>query len=341
MAVRRPPTAAALAIALACGAACSSASSATTTAPTSPSSQPPAGATGCARTSTGLVPLTDLGARTYAGEAGGLYPTGNARPGAHDATGQTLARQIGPVDTEGRPDPGGRYAFVSIGMSNTTQEFSVFKASADADPQKDPRLAIVDGAQGGMTAQAWSSPGCTCWSVLETRLRSAGLTNHQVAAAWVKLANSNPRGDFRREAELMRDQIGGVLRQLRVRFPHLRLAYLSSRTYGGYATTTLNPEPYAYESGFAVKWVIEQQLAGAGGLGLDENGAGDVPWLSWGPYLWADGLTPRSDGLIWTCADFADDGTHPSASGRRKVADLLLQFVRTDRTAREWYLAGQ
>jgi lysophospholipase L1-like esterase len=49
-------------------------------------------------------------------------------------------------------------------------------------------------------------------------------------------------------------------------------------------------------------------------------------------------LRPRSDGLTWACSDLADDGTHPSSTGRQKVAQLLLDFVRTDPTAREWYL---
>jgi len=271
----------------------------------------------------------------YQGFPGGLYPGGNERPPAHEAAGVELARRIGPRDREGRPDPGGRYVFVSIGMSNTTQEFSVFKPLADADAAKDPHLVIVDGAQGGMTAADWASAACPCWSVLETRLASAGVTPRQVATAWVKLANRSPTDAFPVHAERLRDDIVAVLRQLKARLPNLTLAYLSSRTYGGYATTPLNPEPYAYEGGFAVKWVIDAQLAGR--LPYEEAG-GEVPWLSWGPYLWADGLRPRSDGLTWACADFREDGTHPSATGARKVADLLLAFVRTDPTAREWYL---
>lgn len=61
-------------------------------------------------------------------------------------------------------------------------------------------------------------------------------------------------------------------------------------------------------------------------------------WLAWGPYLWADGMRPRSDGLTWACSDLAADGTHPSDDGRRKVADMLLGFMNADATAREWYL---
>jgi hypothetical protein len=54
--------------------------------------------------------------------------------------------------------------------------------------------------------------------------------------------------------------------------------------------------------------------------------------------MWADGLNPRSDGLTWACSDFnPSDGTHPAASGREKVADSLLAFVRHDVTTSPWY----
>jgi hypothetical protein len=59
----------------------------------------------------------------------------------------------------------------------------------------------------------------------------------------------------------------------------------------------------------------------------------------WGPYLWADGTTPRkSDGLIYESKDVDIDGTHPSESGRKKVAELLLRFFQTDPVASSWYL---
>src|SRR5262249_18243161 len=61
-----------------------------------------------------------------------------------------------------------------------------------------------------------------------------------------------------------------------------------------------------------------------------------------GPYLWADGLTPRSDGLTYACSDFISDGTHPAPGGARdKVAQMLLTFFKTDTTTRPWFLSGQ
>lgn len=301
----------------------------------SPVEAPPTTGQGCSRTSVGFAPLTDPG--SYQGQSTGLYEGGaNVPPGGHLAAGLDIARGIGPLSAEGQPDASGRYVFISVGMSNTTQEFSAFKPMADSDGSRDPRLAIVDGAQGGMTASDWANPGCSCWTALDQRLRSAGVSAGQVAVAWVKLADRQPNEGWPAHAIRLRDETISVLRLLKARFPNLRLAYLSSRIYAGYATTTLNPEPYAYESGFAMRWVVEEQLRGALTF---EGAAAAAPWIAWGPYLWADGTQPRGDGLTWACSDFQDDGTHPSGSGRQKVAGRLLDFVKSDPTAREWYLA--
>ena len=87
-------------------------------------------------------------------------------------------------------------------------------------------------------------------------------------------------------------------------FPNLKIAYLSSRVYAGYASTPLNPEPHAYETAFAVKWVIADQIGGQPALNYDPaQGTVRRPWLAWGPYLWADGVKGRQDGLVYRRED--------------------------------------
>jgi len=97
--------------------------------------------------------------------------------------------------------------------------------------------------------------------------------------------------------------------------------------YAGYATTRLNPEPYAYQR-LAVKWTVQDRI----------EGKLKGPWLGWGPYLWTDGTKGRADGFTWTCADVAADGTHPSREGQEKVGRLLLSFFTKDRTTRTWFI---
>ena len=66
---------------------------------------PAARASNCAGTSTGMIPVTDLGAGLYKGVQGGLYPGGsNVRPAAHEAAGVAIANAIVPLDTLGQPD---------------------------------------------------------------------------------------------------------------------------------------------------------------------------------------------------------------------------------------------
>jgi uncharacterized protein (TIGR03437 family) len=196
---------------------------------------------------------------------------------------------------------------------------------------------LVDGAQGGASADAIVANPALYFSGVDGRLTTVGVKAAQVQAVWLKLADAAPNRPFPSDAQQLQAEIQNiVLNMLMPRFPNLKLVYLSSRIYAGYADSNLNPEPYAYQSGFSVKWLIAQQVGGAPEWSVT---AGLAPWLSWGPYLWGDGIVPRSDGLTWTCGDLAADGTHPSATGQAKVAGMLLDFFRTDSTTRSWFLA--
>jgi len=297
----------------------------------------------CGNTSTGLVPLTQLLANTYHGFTGGLYGNGLvARPAAHEAAGLALAGALPPRDASGAIDPqNGRLVLLSIGMSNTTQEFSAWLPISDADPERNPRVVVVDGAQGGQDAVRIADPNAPFWTNVEQRLANAGVTTQQVAVLWVKEAIAGPTAGFPAETLRLRDLLGEIVRIAKQKYPHVALAYLSSRIYAGYATTALNPEPYAYESGFAVKGLIDAQIGGAADLNYDPaRGPVVAPWLSWGPYLWADGTIPRADGLTWVCSDYNSDGTHPGPTGRAKVAAMLDAHFRGDTTTRPWYLGG-
>lgn len=301
----------------------------------------PAHSIDCTGTSTGFIPINDLGSGTYLSFQGGLYSNAsNARPASHEAMGLNRASGIRPLDTNGNPDPAGKYVLVSIGMSNTTQEFQAFVRDVQSDPDVHSDLVVVDGAQAGQTASIIRDPNASFWSVLAGRLSGAGLTENQVTAVWVKAANRATTDTTTYRNQLQAD-LEEVARVLLVKFPNLELAYFSSRIYAGYADTSLNPEPYAYESGFAVKAVIEKQLSGDAALNHDPAlGVVRAPWLSWGPYMWADGLTARSDGLVWECGDFEVDGTHPSGPGEQQVSTLLLDFFKSDSSTSNWFLSS-
>ncbi len=295
------------------------------------------------------LPLTDLGADTYTrmdGQitefTGGLYPDGlNARPPAHEQAGLALAAQITPRNSGGNPDPAnGKIGMISIGMSNTSSEFNNFMSLIHQNPETNPALVLVNGAQGGRTSERWTDLEAETWAELKLRLDRANLTPEQVQVAWVKQTQTRG-GEFPAKAQALQSDLEAIARNLLVHYPNLKIAYFSSRTRSYAYWRGLSPEPAAFETGFAVKWMIEKQINGDPGLNYDP-GKGQVtaPYLSWGPYFWIDGANPRSDGRVWLPEDLAEDCTHPSPSGNQKVAAMLLEFFTTDSTATVWFLAG-
>jgi hypothetical protein len=265
---------------------------------------------------------------------------------------------------------------MSIGMSNTTQEWCArltptapgvaggpcnswsFTGQARADAAvNQTTLVIANGALGSQVAGDWDSPTDPNYNrVRDDVLAPQGLSEAQVQVLWVKVANLAPGVNgpgagtmpaAGSDADSLMGRMAGIVRSAKVRYPNLAIVFLSSRIYAGYATIQLNPEPYAFESGFAVKWLIEAQVAqmANGGAPVDPR-AGNLnyetvaPWLAWGAYLWGNGLTARSDGLVWTVQDMESDGTHPSDPGEQKVGDLLLTFFKTSPRAACWFVAG-
>ena len=308
------------------------------------------------------TPLTDLGSGRYLGQfQGGLYENGsNFVPFDHAGIGMSHAARIGPLDANGRRSPSGKIVMISLGMSHPSQAWCAeqnpapcnpwsFIGQASSDPAVDrSTLVLINGARGGQTADTWLTPDRPNYDYLRDRdLAPAGVTEAQVQVAWVKLANREPTVSLPAadaEAYRLLAQLGDVMRSMKTRYPNLQIVYLSSRSYGGYSVGPLNPEPYAYEYGFTVKWLIQAQIDQRRSRTIDPR-VGDLdsesvaPWIAWGPYLWADGLNPRSDGLTWSRPNFENDGVHKSQSGEAKEARMLLDFFKNEPTAASWFLA--
>jgi hypothetical protein len=272
---------------------------------------------------------------------GGLYPNGeNKMPAAHLKAGLALAKSITPFDKDGHPSPDGKIVLLTIGMSNTTQESRSFVSLVKAHrPELNPKLEVVDGAQSSQVAQIIANPDAPYWNTPLQQLKDAGLTPAQVQVIWLKEANPEPKEEFPAEVKKLQKQYVTILHNLRDKYPNTKMIYISPRIYGGYSLRPLNPEPHAYETGFAVKWVIADQIAGNPELNCDpKKGPVRAAWLAWGPYIWADGVKPSKAGLVWLREDLSPDGVHPSVMGREKVAQLLMAFFKSDSTTVPWFI---
>jgi len=297
-----------------------------------------------------LVPLNELGTGTYFGAEGGLYPNGsNTMPPAQDSAGLALAQAIQPLNADGNPDPNGIYTLLSVGVSITHTVFDQFIASENSDPAKNSHLVLVNGAIDGSDGPDWLSPQSGTWlSILNYFLPYQNVSAKQVVAAWVMMPHSNNTGTFPDDMLPQETDLIAVLQDLHTLFPNLKLAYVDGMQYGGYSNppnlegVPTYPEPYSYESGFAVQSVIANQIDGNADLNFNpSNGPVMAPWLSWGPYNWANGMS-ANNGLTWPCQDYASDGLHPSVpAGRNAYAGLLVTFFKTDDTTMPWFLAPQ
>jgi hypothetical protein len=65
------------------------------------------------------------------------------------------------------------------------------------------------------------------------------------------------------------------------------------------------------------------------------------PILQWGPYLWADGTTPRKpDGLVSKREDLATDGVTSHFVGPREGREAAFGFLH-ERRAGEWVVCAR
>jgi hypothetical protein len=297
-----------------------------------------------AQTCPSCVPLDDPSGPPHRGVWPlGLYPgSSNTPPPAHAALATTAVANIVPRDASGAANPSGWIGMLSIGMSNTNQEFSTFERIADSYLTRNARIIIVDGAVGGQSADVIVDPTDPYWDVVDDRVRVAGLDPDQIQVVWLKQAEGAvPDTSFPAHAETLQTHVRNIVKHLKDTFPNLQICFLSSRIYGGYGSNPARTEPLSFEGGLAMRWVIEDQIAGDPGLNPDPGmGVVEAPVLLWGPYLWANGATPRaSDGLTWVPGDYEADFIHPAPSGEAKVAALLNGFFTTNAHATPWYLS--
>ncbi len=308
-------------------------------------------------TSDPIVDLMDLGTGTYCPSGancsqcpfnenceGGLYPGGsNTDPDPHESDGVAAADSIQPLDQNGNPSSTGRIVMISLGESASQQPFEQFITETNGDPETNPSLTIVDGAEGGATAGVWTNSGSAYWTdLIQYQLPFRGAYPDQVQVAWISDVDSGGNTTFPTDATTLASNFESIAQILVTNFPNIKLMLFSSLNYTGYSDglSTTQPEPQSYESGFGVKWAIESQIDGDCCNYNSNNGPVTAPWMGWSAYYWANGMLPRSDGVTWSCQDLESDGLHPrDPIGHIKIAQYLSNWFKTSELTTPWFLA--
>lgn len=289
-------------------------------------------------TTSPLVAINDLGTGFYRQYQGGLYANGsNVDDPTHHSYGVSVAQTVQPLDSNGNPNPNGKYVLLTIGHSNTQDVSGEFVTLASSDPTKNPSLVVVNGATGSSSADELQDPNSYFWSLMTNNyLPNAGVSPQQVEIVWLNDVDvSHPPS-----IPALQIMLETIARNVLSKFPNTKILYLSSVNYTAYSNGLKDsqPEPPAYEAGFSMKAVIQDQINGGGNINYNPaNGPVVAPWAAWAAYYWTNGLLGRSDGLTWSCQDNIGDGVHPATSGRVKAAAQLLNFMKTDDTAVPWF----
>ena len=218
---------------------------------------------------------------------------------------------------------------VCIGMSNSNQECSTFIASIQGLWAGDisPAVRVVNCARGGHALERWVDPDFdeALWErCIQTLLPQNGVRPEQVRVLYHKAANQFTTGadgsvlppypDSDSDFVAFHDNLGQFADRVPLWFSEVAAVYTSSRTFGGFAGNPRRGEPLSYEEGHALnEWLADHRTV-------------EGVWYGWGPYLWAPSCLDggfNGSGVCYDREDFVNDGVHPSASGREKVAGMI------------------
>lgn len=290
----------------------------------------------------GGIPIRELGSRTYQGRVGGLYDDGDNEPpktNGYRLRGQTVAATVVPLDSAGDPDEAGKTVMVAVGYSNPLHHIDEWYGFwKDFFPN--PLLHVINTCQSGQDLVAWTTPfpdppaafgsppatGNVVWDTFWNRVRLAH-TDEQVQIIYMAMAIQGPEAvvgsqDLDDLETAMLPGMRDIRDYLADNLPNLKMIFAVDRTWGGYADQTYdggNPEPWAYQNSFVVREFVKDSIA-------DDT----LPFTTWGPTMWGNGMVPRADDdLIWTF-DMSWDGTHESLSGLLQTDKLLNDFFGSD-----------
>lgn len=313
----------------------------------------------CDLDSSGLIPLNDLGTGYYLGKQGGFFPGGTLTENpasTHFKKGKNFAKNLQPLDSLGNINyDGGVVLMGGFGPSVPGHMLDHFVPIV-RDTADDTYLtnicfdAINMGAGGKGLDYAIGADSTKYWNQMLKKIDTKGYTAEQLQVGWMyfndKYDSLGAESTFPESPERIADDLAYYLSELMERFPNIKIMFVSGRHYGGFADSTLEQypaigEPASYWNNFAVKWLIERQIVGNPALKYFGTGA-KVPFITWGPYYWADGGIPRAtDGVLYQCSDFSDeDGFHLTDSTYERDAIALMDVMYTSEFAKYYVKDG-
>ena len=285
---------------------------------------------------TAKIPLNDLGAGTFMGYTGGLYPGGANTPSGQYATDLLeVSNSIVPIDKLGNASSTGKIVFISLGASIGGKNMIALKAKTINNPATNPQLLLLNCNQGSGFASLNDilHPNGFYWFHVNDVITKQS-SYKQVQVIYLETDDS-ARVRFPDKPLTVKNNIDSCLRLFKQKFPNVKVVYVLARTRTFGNLKYWNKEPGPYYFGWACKWAVEDQINGV--AGTQYKGANAVaPMITWGFYEWADSLPRNTDGFFWRSYMTAD-GLHATSAYQDTLALRFQNFLLTDSCARIWY----
>jgi len=298
----------------------------------------------CDAPNSGLTPFLDLQTGTYMGYQAGLYPGGtNTLTGPHLKSGKTIAKGIKPLDGDGNVNFGDGVVLVAgFGPSVPGHIYNKFVEHVRTPSEKydmNPCMDAINLCVGGKDISYPTSDSLyvAYWEGLVQNVYDVGYTPQQVQIGWMYF---NAKGlteppAFPGKSLEMEELYIQFINKAKEYFPNLKIMYMSSRHWGGFADTTITEyyslaEPASYQNSWSVKWTVEAQINGTEPRLQYKGAAPKAPYILWGPNFWCDGELKRMwDDKKYICelSFDEDDGYHLSDQQDSKDALDILDVM--------------
>jgi len=265
----------------------------------------------------------------YSGRSSGLYSWGNALiDNTYETDYINANKEIKTLNTAGNSAVNGKIGILQIGGSNPGILFNGLKAVQQDDAGFGSKLTFVNAGLNAMDLSDILKPDTDYWNTVQSLLSANGISALQVEVIFCVEDNlKNSDKTFNRAVSLKNDFID-LLDLVRTKYPNCKVFLIGDRAYTGYATDIMHKEPVGYLNGWGVKLFVEEYSSGL---------LPKYPVVNWLDYYWANGETPRFDGLTYVRSDYRSGYIHFTDEKAYELSEGTHQKLKTDIGTSNWY----
>ena len=276
------------------------------------------------------IPLNDPDEFVFEGLNSGLFPWGNTLINNQYNTDYiNVCKSLGDLSLIENPEEKEPIVILTLGPSNPHKIFEGIKYAQMEDPGFGENIRYVNGAIGGIDFNDILNPAGPYWTQVDSTLQSQNISASQVQVIFcIEDDLLNQDTTILRAYQLKENYIN-LLEEIRSKFPNCILFLAGDKGYNNYSSEERFAEPKGYLNGWAIKLLLEDYINGY---------MADYPFIYWLDYYWANGITPRWDGLTYALSDFnAPDYIHLTTEKANELGRATHEKLKSDPGARYWY----